>query len=53
MVIAFLSIENKERKFEFFEKIFLLADISIDITLNIPLFTLSNIEIDFVDCHIY
>ena len=46
-------MENKERKFEFFEETFLLADISIDITLDIPLFTLSNIEIDFVDCHIY
>ena len=53
MVIASFSIKDKEEKSRFFEETFLLADISIDIALGIPFFTLSNVEIDFVNCHIY
>ena len=37
----------------FFEDTFLLADIRIDIVLKILFFTLSNIEIDFVNCYIH
>ena len=33
----------------FFEKAFLLADISIDITLSISFFTLSNVKIGFIN----
>ena len=32
---------------------FLLADINVDIVLEMPFFILSNIEIDFINCHIY
>ena len=53
MVIASFLIEDKDRKYRFYEEIFLLADISINIALLMPFFTLSNIEIDFVDCHIH
>ena len=45
-------MKDKERMSCFFEKTFLLADISMDITLCMPFPSLSNIEINFVDCHI-
>ena len=53
MVIASFLVKNKERKYHFFEEIFLRADISINIALLMPFFTLNNIEIDFMDCHIH
>ena len=53
IVIALFSIGNKEGRSHFFEEKFLLANISIDIVLGIPFFTMSNVEIDFVNCHIY
>ena len=53
MIIASFSLEDKERKSRFFEETFLLADISIYISLNIFFFTLRNIEIDFINCNIY
>ena len=49
MVIVLFCMENKKRRFRFFEGMFLVADISIDSTLNILFLTLNNIEIDFVD----
>lgn len=52
IVITSFSMKDKERMSYFFEKTFLLADISMDITLDMPFSSLSNIEIDFVDCHI-
>ena len=52
MVRTFFSIENKKRRLLFFEKTFLLIDIGIDITPEISFFTLNNIKIDFVSCHI-
>ena len=53
MVIASLLVENKEGKSRFFEKIFLLADISMDITLGMLFLIFSNVVIDFVDYHLY
>ena len=53
MIIASFSVEDKEKKSRFFEKMFLLANINIDIALRISFFTLSNDKIDFVGCHIY
>ena len=53
MVRASFLVENKERKSRFFEEIFLLIDINIDIALGIPVFIFSNIEIDFLDYHVY
>lgn len=53
MVIAFFSMEDKKRRFYFFEETFLLVDISLDIALGISFFTLSNVKIDFVGRYIY
>ena len=53
IVIAFFLMENKKRKFRFFEKTFLLANISMDIALGIPSLTLSNVKVDFVDLYIH
>lgn len=44
MMIDFLSINNKDRKFFSFKKTFLLADISIDIIFEMLYF---NIQINF------
>ena len=35
-------MEDKDGRSHFFKEIFLLADISMDITLNMPFFTLNN-----------
>lgn len=51
IVIAFLSVKDKEGRSCNFEKTFLLADISMDITLGLHFLTLSDIQIDFV-CNI-
>lgn len=53
IVIASFLMEDKQKISRFFEETFLLADISMDIALNMPYFTMNNVEIDFVDCHIY
>ena len=52
IIISFL-VEEKEERLCFFEKTFLLVDISIDIALSMPLFTLSNGKIVFIDCHLH
>ena len=46
-------MEDKEKRSCFFEKTFRLADISMNITLGMFFFTLSNIKIDFVDYRFY
>lgn len=43
MVIAFYSVDDKDRKSCFIEEIFLLVDISIDIASEMPFLTLSNV----------
>lgn len=48
IVIAVFSINDKGKKSQFFKKAFFLADIIIDIVLEIPFFTLSNSEINFL-----
>lgn len=48
MVIGFFKVDYKDRKFWFFKKTFLLANFSIDITLNMFFLTLSNVEVNFV-----
>ena len=53
MLIPFFFIKDKERRSRFFEDTLLLADIRINIALEISFFILSNIEIDFVGCYIY
>ena len=46
-------MEDKEKRLCFFEEIFLLADINMDIALSILFFTLNNVEINFIDHNIY
>lgn len=48
IVIAFFVINNKAKKSQFFEETFFLADISIDIILEMFFLTLSNVEINFL-----
>ena len=52
IVIAFFLVEDKEGKLRFFEKTFLLANISMNIALEMLFLILSNIEIDFTDCYL-
>lgn len=47
MVIAFLLINNKDKKSCFFKKTFLLADINIDVASEILFLILNNIQINF------
>ena len=53
IVITCFLVEDKEKSFRFFEKIFLFADISMDIILDMSFLTLSNVKIHFVNCYIY
>lgn len=49
IVIVFFQVKDKEKRSRFFDKTFLLADISINIALKMLFLTLSNIEINFHD----
>lgn len=49
MVIATFLINDKEGKVRFFEKAFLLANISSDIVLRMLFFTLSNANVRFLE----
>lgn len=48
-MVNFFLIDNKNKKSRFFEKISLLANININITLGIPFLILSNIKINFIN----
>lgn len=48
IIIAFL-IDNKDEKSCFLKKIFLFADIAIDITFEIFFLVWSNIKINFIN----
>lgn len=47
MVITSFSINNKDEMSSFFEKTFLLADISMNIAFRMIFLTLSNIKVNF------
>ena len=49
MFIAIFLMEDKDKKFQFFEKIFLLANFSMNIILEIVFYILSNIIVNFLD----
>lgn len=53
IIITLFLVKDKKKKLRFFEEIFLLTDISMNIAPGIPFLTLTNVEIDFVDCHIH
>lgn len=52
MVIALFSVKDQEKKSRLFKETFLLADIDIDITLDISYLTLSNVKINIIGCYI-
>ena len=47
IVLASFQIENTLEKTQFFSKIFLLADLSVEVVLRMPFLTLSNANIKF------
>lgn len=47
MIIASFQVNNKDKKFSFFEKAFLLTNINMDIAFRQPFLILSNIEVKF------
>lgn len=49
MVIAFFLVDNTDKRFQFFKKTFLLADISMDIALGIFFLILNNIKVNFTN----
>ena len=53
MVIVFFSIKDEKRGSCFFKEIFLIANISIGVALEMFFLTLNNINIDFASCHLY
>lgn len=53
MVIEVFSVYDRVKKVCFFEKTFLLADISIDVALEMPFLTLSNANVRFTNWKLY
>lgn len=47
MIIVLFQIDNKDGKFCFFEKTFILAYISIDVAFGLFFLILSNIKVNF------
>ena len=47
MVLASFQVEDKLKKAQFFQKTFLLADLSVEVVLGIPFLILSNANIQF------
>lgn len=53
MVIEVFSVYDRVKKVCFFEKTFLLADISIDVALEMPFLTLSNANVRFTNWELH
>ena len=49
IVVAAFSMINKANQIRFFEKTFLIADVSLEVVFEISFFTLSDADIDFLD----
>ena len=47
MVVAAFSVEDKANRVRFFEKTFLVANVSPEVVLEISFFTLSSANVDF------
>ena len=47
MVVATFSVTDQANRVKFFEKTFLIANISPDVVFGMPFLTLSNVNIDF------
>ena len=48
MVVVAFSIKDKANRVKFFEETFLVANISLEIVLGMPFFTLSSADVDFL-----
>lgn len=48
IIIVLFEMKNKEKKFWFFEKTFLIANFKIVIVLAIPFLNLNNMKINFL-----
>ena len=48
MVVAAFLVEDKANQVRFFEEIFLVANVSPEIVLGMPFFTLSGANVDFL-----
>ena len=47
MVVAAFSVTDQADKIRFFEKTFLVANVSLDMVLGMPFFTLSSANVNF------
>ena len=48
MIVAVFSVINQANKIKFFEKIFLVVNVSSDVVFKILFFTLNNANINFL-----
>ena len=49
IVVAYFLVTDKVNQVRFFEKIFLVVNISLEVVFEMFFFTLSNIDVDFLD----
>lgn len=49
IVIVLFQVDNKDERSHFFEKTFLLTDISMVVVFEILFLTLSNVKVNFND----
>ena len=47
MVVSTFSVSNKDWRGRFFEKNFLMADVSPNMVLGMPFLTMSNVNVNF------
>ncbi len=47
MVVSTFSVLDKDRRERFFEESFLLADVKLDIMLEMPFLTMGNADVNF------
>ena len=50
MVVAAFSMTDKANRMKFFEKIFLMTDISLEVVFGMLILTLNDANIDLLDC---
>ena len=49
MVVAAFSVTDKANQVRFFEETFLVANVSLDVTLEMPFLILGGANVDFLD----
>ena len=48
MIVTVFSVTDQADRVRFFEKIFLIANVSLDVVLKMPFLTLSSADVDFL-----